>query len=106
MIAPLAAPAVLFGLFGLIEARSRAPLVLLRIFRARALVGGNLALLTAWMSVDGTLLIVTLYAQEVLGYPAVRFGLMTAVMTLTSVAGATPPGGGYRLASDRRGRPG
>jgi hypothetical protein len=87
-IAPLAASAVLLGLFGLIEARSRAPLVPLRIFRARALAGGNLVLLAAGMCVDGTLLIVTLYAQEVLGYPAVRFGLMTAVLTVTSAAGA------------------
>jgi EmrB/QacA subfamily drug resistance transporter len=87
-IAPLAASAVLLGLFGLIEAHSRAPLMPLRIFRARALVGGNLVLLAAGMSVDGTLLIVTLYAQEVLGYSAVQFGLMTAVMTVMSAAGA------------------
>jgi EmrB/QacA subfamily drug resistance transporter len=87
-IAPLVASAVLLGLFGLIEARSRAPLVPLRIFRSRALIGGNLVLLTAGMCVDGTLLIVTLYAQEVLGYSPVQFGLMTAVMTVTSVIGA------------------
>jgi EmrB/QacA subfamily drug resistance transporter len=87
-IAPLGASAVLLGLFGLIEARSRAPLVPLRIFRARALAGGNLVLLAAGMSVDGTLLIVTLYAQGVLGYSAAQFGLMTAVMTVTSAAGA------------------
>src|SRR5262249_15741192 len=87
-IAPLGASAVLFGLFGLIEAHSRGPLVPLRIFRARTLVGGNLVLLTVGMSVDGTLLIITFYAQEVLGYSAVQFGLMTAVMTVTSAAGA------------------
>jgi EmrB/QacA subfamily drug resistance transporter len=87
-IAPLVASAVLLGLFGLIEARSPDPLVPLRIFRSRALVGGNLVLLTAGMSVDGMLLIVTLYAQDVLGYSPVQFGLMTAVMTVTSVIGA------------------
>jgi EmrB/QacA subfamily drug resistance transporter len=87
-IAALAASAVLLGLFVLIEARSQGPLVPLRIFRARALVGGNLVLLTAGMSVDGVLLIVTLYAQEVLGYSTMQFGLMTAVMTVMTVAGA------------------
>jgi EmrB/QacA subfamily drug resistance transporter len=87
-IASLVASALLLGLFGLIEARSRGPLVPLRIFRSRALVGGNLVLLTAGMSVDGMLLIVTLYAQDVLGYSPVQFGLMTAVMTVTSVIGA------------------
>ena len=60
--------AALLALLGLIEARSPGPLVPLRIFRSRALVGGNLVLLTAGMAIDGTLLIVTLYAQDVLGY--------------------------------------
>src|SRR5262249_42809661 len=39
-VAPLVASAVSLGLFVLIEARSRGPLVPLRIFRSRALVGG------------------------------------------------------------------
>jgi len=34
------------------------------------------------------LIIVTLYAQEVLGYSTVQFGLGVAVMTIASVAGA------------------
>jgi predicted MFS family arabinose efflux permease len=34
------------------------------------------------------LLMVTLYAQEVLGYSTIQFGLMTAVMTVMSVIGA------------------
>jgi EmrB/QacA subfamily drug resistance transporter len=87
-LAALAAAASLLVLFVPIEARSSGPLVPLRIFRSRALVGGNLVLLTAGMSVDGMLLIVTLYAQDVLGYSTVQFGLMTAVMTVMSVVGA------------------
>jgi EmrB/QacA subfamily drug resistance transporter len=84
----LLASAALLALFVRIEAHSPAPLVPLRIFRSRALVGGNLVLLTAGMAIDGTLLIVTLYAQGVLGYSAVQFGLMTAVLTAMSVIGA------------------
>jgi EmrB/QacA subfamily drug resistance transporter len=84
----LLASAALLALFGLIEARSPGPLVPLQIFRSRALVGGNLVLLTAGMAIDGTLLIVTLFAQDVLGYSAVQFGLMTAVLTVMSVIGA------------------
>lgn len=84
----LVASAALLTLFALVEARSRGPLVPLRIFRSRALVGGNLVLLTAGMAVDGMLLIVTLYAQDVLGYSTVQFGLMTAAMTVMSVIGA------------------
>jgi MFS family permease len=79
---------VLLALFGSIEARAHAPLVPLRTFRSRALVGGNLVLLTAGMSVDGMLLIVTLYAQDVLGYSTLQFGLMTSALTIMSVVGA------------------
>jgi EmrB/QacA subfamily drug resistance transporter len=71
-----------------IEARSAAPLVPLRIFRSRTLVGGNLVLLTAGAALDGMLIIVTLYAQEVLGYSTVQFGLGVAVLTVMSVVGA------------------
>ena len=45
-------------------------------------------LLTAGMCVDGMLVIATLYAQDVLGYSTIQFGLMTAVMTVMSVVGA------------------
>jgi EmrB/QacA subfamily drug resistance transporter len=87
-IAVLAGAVVLLALFVLIETRSAGPLVPLRIFRSRALVGGNLVLLTAGMSIDGMLLILTLYGQDVLGYSTVQFGLMTAVLTVMSVIGA------------------
>jgi EmrB/QacA subfamily drug resistance transporter len=84
----IAAAVALMAAFVLIEARSAAPLVPLRIFRSRALVGGNLVLLTAGAALDGMLIIVTLYTQEVLGYSTVQFGLGIAVLTVMSVAGA------------------
>jgi EmrB/QacA subfamily drug resistance transporter len=87
-IGSVLAAAVLIAVFLRIETRSVAPLVPLRIFRSRALVGGNLVLLTAGAAVDGMLIIVTLYAQEVLGYSTVQFGLGVAVMTVASVVGA------------------
>jgi EmrB/QacA subfamily drug resistance transporter len=79
---------ILLVLFGSIEVHSRAPLVPFGIFRSRSLVGGNLVLLIAGISVDGTLLIVTIYAQDVLGYSTLQFGLMTAALTVMSVIGA------------------
>jgi EmrB/QacA subfamily drug resistance transporter len=87
-IAFLAISAALFGLSLLIEQRSSAPLVPMHVLRSPTLVGGNIVLLAAGMSVDGMLLVLTLYAQEVLGYSTVQFGLMTATMTATSVIGA------------------
>ena len=84
----LAGSAALLATFVRIEARSPGPLVPLRIFRSRSLIGGNLVLFTAGMCIDGMLVIATLYAQNVLGYTTIQFGLMTAVMTVMSVVGA------------------
>jgi EmrB/QacA subfamily drug resistance transporter len=84
----IAAALALMATFVRIEARSAAPLVPLRIFRSRTLVGGNLVLLTAGAALDGMLIIVTLYAQEVLGYSTAQFGLGVAVLTVMSVVGA------------------
>jgi MFS family permease len=87
-VALFAASAALLLAFVRVEMRSPYPLVRLGIFRSRSLVGGNLVLLGAGMCIDGMLLIVTLYAQEILGYSTIQFGLMTAVMTAMSVVGA------------------
>jgi MFS family permease len=87
-IGSLLAAVVLIATFLRIETRSVAPLVPLRIFRSKTLVGGNLVLPTAGAATDGMLIIVTLYAQEVLGYSTVEFGLGVAVMTVASVVGA------------------
>jgi MFS-type transporter involved in bile tolerance (Atg22 family) len=40
------------------------------------------------MMVDGMLVTLTAYGQQVLGWSAPRFGLVATVMTMTSVAGA------------------
>jgi EmrB/QacA subfamily drug resistance transporter len=86
--APLAAAAVLGCLFALIETRTAAPLVPLRLLRSRRLAGGSLLLLMAGMSVDGMLVTLTSYAQQVLGWSAMRFGVTAAAMTATSIASA------------------
>jgi MFS family permease len=51
------------------------------------LIGGNLLILIAGMAVDGMLITLTSHVQQVLGWSAVRFGLVAAVMTVTAVAG-------------------
>jgi EmrB/QacA subfamily drug resistance transporter len=85
----LIASAILIAVFVLVEGRSAGPLVPLRIFRSRALVGGNLVLAALGMVAWGMSVTVSLYAQQVLGYSALEFGLGTAVMTLMAVAGST-----------------
>jgi predicted MFS family arabinose efflux permease len=84
----LAASALLSGAFVAIERRSSAPLVPLRIFRSRTLVGGNLTLLALGMAAWGMSLTLSLYAQQVLGYSAFEFGPGTAVMTVGAVIGS------------------
>ncbi|HEY1574536.1 MAG TPA: MFS transporter [Pseudonocardiaceae bacterium] len=59
-----------------------------RLLRSRLLVGGNLVILVAGMAVDGMLVTLTAYAQQAMGFSALRFGLLAAMMTVTSVAGA------------------
>lgn len=72
-------------LFVGVENRSVAPLVPFRALRSRVLVGGNLLILAAGMSVDGMLITLTSYVQRVLGWSALEFGGAAAVMTVTSV---------------------
>jgi EmrB/QacA subfamily drug resistance transporter len=85
----LAASAFLLAAFVLVETRSPAPLVPLRIFKSPTLVGGNLVLAALGMVAWGMSVTVSLYAQQVLGYSALEFGLGTAVMTVMAVVGST-----------------
>jgi EmrB/QacA subfamily drug resistance transporter len=85
---------VLLAGFVLIERRSAAPLLPLRYFRGKGFVGGNLVTLAVGMAVHGGMgFIMTQYAQVVLGYSAVQYGLMFAVMTVLTVVGSMLAGG-------------
>jgi EmrB/QacA subfamily drug resistance transporter len=84
----LAGSAVLLAAFTLIESRHSAPLVPLRILRSRTLVGANLVMLLFSTVAFGTPFVLTLYAQQVLGYSAVKFGLGTAVFAALAAVGS------------------
>lgn len=79
---------VLVGLFIVVESRSAAPLLPLRMFRSRLFVGGNLAMVLFAATALGMSTTVSAYAQRVLGYTPVQFGLGTIVMTAMAVVGA------------------
>jgi EmrB/QacA subfamily drug resistance transporter len=88
-VLPLGASLALLAAFVLIERRSAAPLVPLRIFRSRTLVGGNLVTVAIGMTVFGGMsFLLTQYAQRVLGYSAVEFGVMSSVLAITAIAGS------------------
>ena len=80
--------AALVALFTWIEARAAAPLAPLRVFRSRALVGGNLVLFALGMLAFGMPFILTQYAQGVLHYSALEFGLASVVMPVTAAIGS------------------
>jgi EmrB/QacA subfamily drug resistance transporter len=78
----LAAAAGLVAAFAAIESRSAAPLLPLGVLRSRGLVGGNLVLLCLGMMALGMPFILTQYAQDVLGWTPVQFGVAFVVMPL------------------------
>jgi EmrB/QacA subfamily drug resistance transporter len=78
----LAGSAVLLAAFALIESRHRAPLVPLRALGSRTLVGANAVMLLIGAVAVGMPFVLTLYAQQVLGYSALEFGLGSVVLAV------------------------
>jgi EmrB/QacA subfamily drug resistance transporter len=78
----------LLASFVLIEARAKAPLMPLRIFRSRTLVAANVGLGFAAASIYAMSFVLALYGQEVLGYSALEFGFAGLVLPLTAGVGA------------------
>jgi EmrB/QacA subfamily drug resistance transporter len=85
----LALAAVLTMVFVGIESRSAAPLAPLKVFRSRSLVGGNLVLFALGTFGFGVPFILTQYAQQVLGWSPIEFGLASIVMPVAAVIGTT-----------------
>lgn len=86
----LAASAVLLAAFLVIEARSQAPLLPLRLFRLRTLAGSNAVGFLLGASFFGYIFVGTLYMQQVLGYSALKTGLAWLATSLTGLALAGP----------------
>ncbi len=80
--------AVLVGLFFVIESRSAAPLVPLRLLRNRTVLTGNLLTALVAMVVWGEGVLISLQTQQVLGYSAFESGLASCVMPIMAVGGA------------------
>jgi EmrB/QacA subfamily drug resistance transporter len=82
----LATSAALIAAFFLVELRSKAPLLPLRIFRLRTLTGSNVAGLLMGGAIFSQFFLLTLYMQEVLHYSAIRTGVAYIGLTLTIIA--------------------
>src|SRR5580765_219637 len=81
----LAASAALIGAFFVIEYRSHAPLLPLRIFRLRTLSASNISGLLMGGAIFSQFFLLTLYMQEVLHYSALKTGVAYIGLTLTII---------------------
>lgn len=82
----------LLAAFVQIERKVADPLVPLGIFRIRTLVGGNVAMLISGALVFGQAMLVSLYAQKVLGYSPLVVGLSTMIYAILSIVTSTLSG--------------
>src|SRR5436309_1929324 len=82
----LAASAALIVTFVVIEARSKAPLLPLRIFRLRTLTGSNVSGLLVSAALFSQFFLLTLYMQQVLHYSALKTGVAYVALTVSIVA--------------------
>ena len=87
-IALLALAVALISAFVVIEQRSKAPLVPLRIFRLRTLTGANVVGLLLGASLFSMFFFITLYMQQVLHYSPIHAGLSYLPLALTIVVAA------------------
>ena len=81
----LAASVALIVSFVVIEARSSAPLLPLRLFRLRTLTGSNIAGLLMGCAVFSQFFLLTLYMQQVLHYSALQTGVAYVALTLAVI---------------------
>ena len=92
VVASLAASALLLAAFTVIEARSKNPLLPLRLLRDRDRTGANLIMLCVGTVIFGMFFFLTVFMQSVWGYSALKTGLaylpLTAVIMVASGAAA------------------
>lgn len=87
-VAPLLAGVALIGLFLLVEARTKAPLMPLKLFRIRSVSSANVAMFLCGAAMFCMWFFMTLYAQNVLGYTPLEAGLALMPSSLAVVLGA------------------
>jgi EmrB/QacA subfamily drug resistance transporter len=92
VVASLAASALLLAAFTVIEARSKNPLLPLRLLRDRDRTGANLIMLCVGTVIFGMFFFLTVFMQSVWGYSALKTGVaylpLTAVIMVASGAAA------------------
>ena len=82
----LAAAAALIIAFVVIEVRSKAPLLPMRIFRLRTLAASNVSGFLMGTAIFSMFFLLTLYMQQVLHYSALKTGVAYIALTVTIVS--------------------
>ena len=88
-LATLGFAAALFGAFLFVERRVADPLIPLGLFRLRGLVGSALVAFALTAATAPVSVLVTLYLQNTLGYPASFAGLAGLPLSICVIAGST-----------------
>ncbi len=88
VIVSLVAAAVLLVAFGIIEARSKQPLVPMRVLRSRDRTGSYLISLCIGTALFGMFFFLTLFVQDVWGYSALKTGVAYLPMVAMIMVGA------------------
>jgi EmrB/QacA subfamily drug resistance transporter len=83
----LGGAAALVTIFAVIESRHRAPLLPLRLLRSRTLMGANGVMLLFGAVGFGMPFVITQYAQQVLGYSPLEFGVSFVVTPVAAAVG-------------------
>jgi len=87
-LAVLGGGALLLAAFLAIEARTKAPLVKLSIFRVRSIATANTVMLLVASAMFGMFFFVSLYVQEILGYSPLKAGLAFLPASVGIIIGA------------------
>ncbi|MEV6752391.1 MFS transporter [Streptomyces sp. NPDC051214] len=87
-LVPLAAGLALLAAFLVVEARAAVPLMPLKLFRVRSVSAANAAMFVCGAGMFAMWMFMTLYAQNVLGYSALKAGLALIPSSLTIVFGS------------------
>ncbi|MFE9880230.1 MFS transporter [Streptomyces sp. NPDC005784] len=87
-LVPLCAGAALIGVFLVVEARTAAPLMPLKLLRLRSVSSANAAMFVSGSAMFCMWFFMTLYAQNVLGYSPLGAGLALVPSSLAVVIGS------------------
>jgi MFS transporter, DHA2 family, methylenomycin A resistance protein len=92
IISLFACAAVALGAFGVVEARSKSPMLQLKFFRNITFTGANIVGLVISFGFFGIIFFMSLFWQNVQGYSATRSGVLSLPMTLGVMSAAIVSG--------------